>query len=63
MREVLKLHADLPDPDDPELSKAASRRKDLASLIGVGGSWSTFATVAVVASPLLTALLGSATGK
>jgi hypothetical protein len=59
----LKLHADLPDPDDPELSAAASRRKDLAAFIGVGGSWSTFATVAVVASPLLTALLGSATGK
>jgi hypothetical protein len=59
----LKLHADLPDPDDPELSAAASRRKDLAAFIGVGGSWSTFATVAVVASPLLSALLGSATGK
>jgi hypothetical protein len=59
----LERHAALPDPDDPELSAVVSRRKDLASVIGVGGSWSTFATVVVVASPLLTALLGSATGK
>jgi hypothetical protein len=59
----LNEHAELPDPDAADLSADVSRRKDLASLIGVGGSWSTFATVVVVASPLLTALIASATGK
>lgn len=53
--------APLPDPADAEISERIGRRDDLAGLVGLGGSWRTFESVVVVAAPLLTALIGSAT--
>lgn len=53
----------LPDPADPALTETLRTRNDLATLIGGGGSWRTFQTSVVIAAPLLTALIGSATGS
>jgi hypothetical protein len=60
---LLEEFAPLPDPADPELSDRVTRRRDLASLAAGGGSWSTFQTTVVIAAPLLSGLIGSATGK
>jgi hypothetical protein len=60
---ILESYAPLPDPADPELSQGVAKRKDLSFLTGGGGSWSTFQTSVVIAAPLLSALIGSATGK
>jgi hypothetical protein len=60
--QIVDEFAPLPQPDVPELSDALSRRNDLAALVGLGGSWRTFQAVVVVAAPLLTALIASATG-
>jgi hypothetical protein len=54
--------ASLPDPADEAISDRVRKRKDLAELVGSGGSWRSFETVVVIAAPLLTALIGSATG-
>jgi len=54
---------ELPDPTDPALHAALERRRDLTTLVGAGtGSWQSFQAGVVVAAPLLTALLGIATG-
>jgi hypothetical protein len=55
--------ASLPDPADEAISDRVRKRKDLAELVGSGGSWRSFETVVVIAAPLLTALIGSAIGK
>jgi hypothetical protein len=59
---LLEEFAPLPDPSDPALSEQIRRRKDLADVIGSGGSWRSFETSVVIAAPLLTALIGSAIG-
>ena len=59
---LLDEFAPLPDPLDPQFSDHIGRRNDLAGLTGVGGSWRTFGSTVVVAAPLLTALIGIATG-
>jgi hypothetical protein len=53
--------APLPDPADETLSDRLARRADLVALVGGGGSWRTFETGVVIAGPLLTALISSAT--
>jgi hypothetical protein len=54
---------ELPDPTDPALHAALERRRDLTTLVGAGtASWQSFQGGVVVAAPLLTALLGIATG-
>jgi len=53
--------APLPDPAAAAISEQIGRRNDLGGLVGLGGSWRTFESVVVVAAPLLTALIGSAT--
>ena len=55
--------ASLPDPADEAISERVRKRKDLAELVGSGGSWRSFETVVVIAAPLLTALIGSAVGR
>ncbi len=52
----------LPDPADETLSDKLRRRTDLGLLVGSGGSWRSFETTVVIAAPLLTPLIGSATG-
>jgi hypothetical protein len=59
---LLDEFAPVPDPLDPQFSDHIGRRNDLAGLTGVGGSWRTFGSTVVVAAPLLTALIGIATG-
>ena len=53
--------APLPDPAAGAITEQIGRRNDLGGLVGLGGSWRTFESVVVVAAPLLTALIGSAT--
>ncbi|HET6952959.1 MAG TPA: hypothetical protein VFI47_21425, partial [Acidimicrobiales bacterium] len=53
--------ARLPDPADDDLSERLRRRNDLSALVGSGGSWRSFETTVIIAAPLLTALIGSAT--
>ena len=53
--------ASLPDPADEAISDQVRKRKDLTELVGSGGTWRSFETVVVIAAPLLTALIGSAT--
>ena len=60
---MLESFSPLPDPGDEKFSEKLRRRNDLAGLIGGGGSWRTFETTVVIAAPLLTALIGTATGK
>jgi hypothetical protein len=55
--------ASLPEPADEAISDRVRKRKDLAELVGSGGSWRSFETVVVIAAPLLTALIGSAIGR
>lgn len=59
---LLDEFAPVPDPTGPDLSDRLRRRSDLAALIGAGGSWRSFETTVVIAAPLLTALIGVATG-
>jgi hypothetical protein len=54
--------APLPSPADPALSEKLRRRNDLEVLIGVGGTWRNFETTTLIAAPLISALIGSATG-
>jgi hypothetical protein len=44
------------------LSDKLRRRNDLTALVGVGGSWRSFETTTLIAAPLISALIGSATG-
>jgi hypothetical protein len=60
--ELLDRFAPLPDPSDPELSDKVRRRADLATLTGATASWQTFQTTVVIAAPLVTGLIGAATG-
>ena len=60
--EILDRYAPLPDPSDPELSDKVRRRSDLATLTGATASWQTFQTTVVIAAPLVTGLIGAATG-
>ena len=60
--QLLDEFAPLPSPSDEDLGGPIGRRNDLAGLVGSGGSWRTFQTSVVIAAPLLTALIGSATG-
>jgi hypothetical protein len=53
--------AGLPDPADETLSDSLRKRADLAALVGNGGTWRSFETTVVIAAPLITALIGSAT--
>ena len=50
-------------PADPELSDRLGRGTEPGGLVGVGGTWRSFETTVVIAAPLLTALIGIATGK
>jgi hypothetical protein len=61
VQRLLEEFTPLPDPADPALSDHLRQRNDLAALIGGGGSWRSFETTVVIAAPLLTALIGSAT--
>jgi hypothetical protein len=60
---MLEEFAPLPDPADPALSDQIRRRAELSTLTGSGGTWRSFETTVVIAAPLLTALIGSATGS
>jgi len=62
-RRFVDEFAPLPDPSDENLSERLRRRDDLATLVGSGGAWRSFETTVVIAGPLLTALIGSATGS
>ncbi|MDQ1423249.1 MAG: hypothetical protein QOD72_747 [Acidimicrobiaceae bacterium] len=62
-QQLLDEFAPLPNPADEKLSDQLRRRNDVTSLIGGGGSWRTFETTVVIAAPLLSALIGIATGK
>jgi hypothetical protein len=60
--EILDHYAPLPDPSDPALSDKVRRRTDLATLTGATASWQTFQTTVAIAAPLVTGLIGAATG-
>jgi hypothetical protein len=60
--EILDQYAPLPDPSDPALSDKLRRRTDLATLTGATASWQTFQTTVAIAAPLVTGLIGAATG-
>lgn len=55
--------APLPDPAHPELLDQVHRRTELVGLTGSPGTWRTFETTVVIAAPLLSALIGIATGE
>jgi hypothetical protein len=55
--------APLPDPGAGDLGTPLARRNDLGAVIGAGGSWRSFETTVVIVAPLLTALIGIATGN
>ncbi len=61
-QQLLDEFSSVPDPAEPALSDRLRRRNDLAGLILGGGSWRSFETTVVIAAPLLTALISSATG-
>jgi hypothetical protein len=53
--------ADVPDPNDGSFSDQLRRRAELSGVLGNGGPWRMFETTVVIAAPLLSALIGSAT--
>lgn len=59
---IVEEFTPLPDPSDAALSDQVQRRSDLTTLTGSPGSWRTFETTVVIAAPLLSALIGIATG-
>lgn len=48
-------------PSDPEFSAELERRGELAGVVGSGGAWDTFQAGVLVAAPLISALISSAT--
>jgi hypothetical protein len=60
--DILDHYAPLPDPSDPALSDKVRRRTDLATLTGGTASWQTFQTTVLITAPLVTGLIGAATG-
>jgi hypothetical protein len=60
---IVDDYAPMPDPGDEALADRLKRRADLATLTGTAGaSWQTFQTTVVIAAPLVTGLIGAATG-
>lgn len=60
---LLDEFAALPDPSDEHWSDALHRRSDFGGAMGLGaGSFRTFESTVVVAAPLISALIGVATG-
>jgi hypothetical protein len=57
----LSKFAPLPNPDSPNFVDELKRYRELGGLIGVGGGWRSFESVALIAAPLLTALIGLVT--
>jgi hypothetical protein len=59
--DALSKFAPLPSPDSPNFVDELKRYRELGGLIGVGGGWRSFESVALIAAPLLTALIGLVT--
>jgi hypothetical protein len=53
----------LGDPAAAGFSEAVRRRAELAGVMGSGGSWKSFETGALIAAPLVSALVGGALGS
>lgn len=58
---IVEQLAPFPDPAADDLHDQLARRQDVETLLGAGGTWRSFETVVVIAAPLLTALIGTAT--
>lgn len=59
---LLDRYAPLPDPADAGFRDRMAQRDAVAAALGTRGSWASFQATVVIAAPLLTALIGSATG-
>ena len=59
---MLDEWAPIADPESDDFDTATARRAKLEALLGISGTWKSFETVVVIAAPLLTALIGTATG-
>jgi hypothetical protein len=60
---IVDDYAPLPSPEDDRLPDLLKRRADVGALTGAAGaSWATFQTTVVIAAPLVTGLIGAATG-
>lgn len=53
----------IPDPRAEDVQAVLGRRSAIATLLGQNGSWASFQSAVIIAAPLVTALISTATGK